>query len=269
MYFGFSTLACPDWDIDQIINCCKKNKFQALELHHLHLTPIVNDRNALKALKEKLEACGVKRLSIGTAVAFHHFKPEDMDAAIDLFKGFLEAGKILNAEYLRVFPNNVPEGKSKPETVVQIVKNIKSVLHLCTPDSPKLGLETHGDFYSSKLIREILEAVNSNRVGAVWDAHHTWRFENESFISTYENLKKHLLQLHFKDSKKGSEKLEHTIIGEGEFPLDGFAGFLKTVSYNGVLGVEYEKKWHPYMPDSAILIDGLPAVFDSIDKRIK
>jgi sugar phosphate isomerase/epimerase len=264
MIFGFSSLGCPDWSRSAILESCYKNQFQMVELHHLHLSDILDNKAALSDLRKQLDESNVTALSIGTALAFHHFDEESINILYKDFQRYLDAGRLLGARYLRVFPNSIPEGKTAKETKDQIVNNVKSAVKIMKPGDPKLGLETHGSFYSSQEISDILERVNSSFVGAVWDAHHTWRYEKESFEKSISNLYPHLLQIHFKDSLQTPEKLMHTAIGEGEFPLESFIKCLKTNNYDGLLGIEYEKKWHPYLPDSKLLIGGMKEIFNQI-----
>lgn len=261
MLFGYSSLATPDWSREAVLDSCVQYGFKALELHHLHWSDIVDNQNALEALKKRVDASGIEVLSLGTALAFHHFEEEAVATLMAEVRRHLDVGRLLGARYLRVFPNVIPEGKTADETRVQIIRNLRAAVGLMNEGDPMLGLETHGHFYATKAIRTILDGVASKKVGAVWDAHHTWRFEGESLQQSFTALEPHLLQVHFKDSVMDGATLLHTLIGHGEFPVDILAATLKQHGYHSLFGVEYEKKWHDELPDSSILVGGLRDVF--------
>ena len=44
------------------------------------------------------------------------------------------------------------------------------------------------------------------------------------------------------------EKIERVLLGDGDFDLTTTFSILETGGFDGVVCIEWERKWHPYLP---------------------
>ena len=58
--------------------------------------------------------------------------------------------------------------------------------------------------------------------------------------------------VHIKDSvsvPSARHPYSYVLPGEGEFPVDDVLSVLDKNNYQGIVSLEWERKWHPYMTD--------------------
>jgi fatty-acyl-CoA synthase len=68
-------------------------------------------------------------------------------------------------------------------------------------------------------------------------------------------LEKHLAHVHVKDARRvSSEQWELVLLGEGEVPVREQLQLLHRHGYDGYISVEWEKHWHPEIPDPEIAL---------------
>jgi len=68
------------------------------------------------------------------------------------------------------------------------------------------------------------------------------------------SLEKYILHTHIKDAYMQENGEEYTLIGQGNAPLHDALHALKKGGYTGYYSFEWEKLWHPEIPDPSIAI---------------
>ena len=85
----------------------------------------------------------------------------------------------------------------------------------------------------------------------IWDSHHTWRIGNEPIDFTWDQIGTFVRHVHMKDSiDRPSARHAHTYVlpGEGQMPLEEVISLLTQRRFEGFVSLEWERKWHPYLP---------------------
>lgn len=102
--------------------------------------------------------------------------------------------------------------------------------------------------------RRLLDRVDGE-LPVIWDAHHTCRFAGETFRDSWELLAGHVVDIHVKDSRLDSDgKLVATVPGEGDLAVPELLELLEEVDYTALVTLEYEKLWHPYLPEIRVAL---------------
>ena len=114
-----------------------------------------------------------------------------------------------------------------------------------------VGIETHDDFSSAATIARALADVPSRAVGAVWDMYHTARM-GETPAEALSLVGDRLLNVHLKDARRNGDSLELCLLGEGDIPVQDVLRLLKQRGYDDFVSVEWEKKWHPELPEPEV-----------------
>jgi sugar phosphate isomerase/epimerase len=60
--------------------------------------------------------------------------------------------------------------------------------------------------------------------------------------------------MHIKDLLQKQSGWQPVLTGEGTFPLSEVRSALCQIAYNGFVSFEWEKKWHPEIPDASIAL---------------
>jgi sugar phosphate isomerase/epimerase len=114
----------------------------------------------------------------------------------------------------------------------------------------ELLLETHDGFSASGPCRDLLARLREP-IGIIWDTHHTWRLGGESPSESWSQLARWIRHVHVKDSiTKPSARHPYTYVlpGDGEMPLKQVVEVLRENHFTGMVSLEWERLWHPYLP---------------------
>ncbi len=261
---AYTTLACPDWTLAQVIDATKRYGFDGIEMRLLdgeiippNLPPHDRERVATECKAADVPICCLDTsLRIATSAT-------DADARIETERdaaAYLELAYAWGAPVIRVFGGEPQGGKSPAE----IVEPMADLLNRIGQRAEQLGvgvaLETHDSFAASKDVMRVLDQVRSSHVGVLWDTHHPYRM-GESVAETYERVVSRLFHVHVKDAQKDESARTGwhlVLLGEGEVPVGETVTYLRNAGYDKWVAVEWEKKWHPSIepPEVALPHDG-------------
>jgi sugar phosphate isomerase/epimerase len=84
----------------------------------------------------------------------------------------------------------------------------------------------------------------------------------------YKVMKSYITHTHLKDHIRGTPGDERTyklcLVGEGDIPIKAIVKQLMDDGYDGYFSLEWEKKWHPDLPEAEIAYPGFVRVMNSI-----
>lgn len=261
---SFSTLGCPDWDFDTIVNFATENKYDGIEFRgikrELDLTKCdaFNSDTNIKASLKKLNDKKLKVVDLGSSAELHHKDASERQKNIDGAKQFIDLAQKLNCANVRVFPNDIPDGQTKEETIALIVSALKELGEYAARKNVYVLMETHGKIVYTADLLNIMQQVSHPHVGLVWDAYNMWSVTKEPPAQVYSSLKKYIRHAHIKDAKEINGKEEYVFLGEGTSPIFEAVDLLAKNNYNGYYSFEWEKLWHPEIADSAAAIADYP-----------
>lgn len=119
-----------------------------------------------------------------------------------------------------------------------------------------LMVETHDSLFTLAALQRFVAAVPEVRL--LWDSHHTWKRGAEAPEATWRALRRHICHVHVKDSvSRPSERHPFTYVlpATGEFPMAALRRALLADSFAGPVSLEWEKLWHPYLPDVEVALE--------------
>jgi sugar phosphate isomerase/epimerase len=168
---------------------------------------------------------------------------------------------------LRVFGGKI--GTLPRAEAVQIASEILYTLaDIGEEYGVKILVETHDDWTNSLHVKQLLEAVDRPSVGVVWDMHHTW-LGGESFQNSWDFLGPWIANTHWKDSRKDPDSVsgyQHCIPGDGEFDFQAVQNGLILNQYTGWYTLEWEKRWHPELPEPDVVFPKYVSVMQDLLK---
>jgi sugar phosphate isomerase/epimerase len=252
--------------MDQIIDMAVKNNYQGIEIRTVSGTndiPTLDEfkGNGLNETAKKLKESGLEVACIGTSVGFAAEGKEHQEKNLESAKVSMEIAKTLDCRYIRTFGGPLPVNQGVLESMKWIREGYQKLSTLSgTMDICPL-LETHDDFSTSARVKEILDGISG--IGVLWDVLHPLRF-GEAYEDTYAALGKYIQHVHIKDSLEYSPRgTDFKLIGEGKVQIADCIALLKSGGYNAYLSFEWEKFWHPEIPEPEIAI---PHYAENINK---
>ena len=259
MKLSFSTLACPDWTLPQIIAIASAAGYDGIELRFvenedsLWKLPVFRGQE-LAATKRALSDQGLTISCVDTSCRFH--SPDAGERSQWLTEGerMADVAAALGAPGLRVFGDMIQPGADRASTRGWIADSIRTLADYAGPKGIEVWLETHGDFATAPETEAILTKAGRRETGVVWDPANCLLESQERPQDGAARLGAAIRHVHVKDLRQNHDGWKPVLTGEGNFPLDEVRTALCQLGYDRFVSFEWEKKWHPEIPDAGIAL---------------
>jgi sugar phosphate isomerase/epimerase len=256
---SFSTLACPDWNMAEIIAIAASAGYHGIELRFvqgedsLWKLPVFQG-GELASIRRSLSDCGLVISCLDTSCRFHSPDASERKHWLDEGQRMADLAATLGAPGLRVFGDTIQPGADRGSTRTWIAESIGQLADITSSKGVEVWLESHGDFASSTETLAIIEQSGSSNTGAVWDPANCMVEAQEMPAEGAAKLGSAIRHTHIKDLRRKNDAWEHVLTGEGSFPLQQQLEALKKMNYDRFVSFEWEKKWHPEIADAAIAL---------------
>lgn len=247
---GFSTLACPDYDVDQVIAMARDNGYAGVEIRFLRGTvdlPTLEELSPrrIAETRRRFDDAGVQVVGIDTSVRMTSLDPAVRAQQLEAARANLAIAEGLGARFLRVFGGPIPATQDRDRTLDAIATGLGEVADLTAASGVATLIETHDDFSTSPAVLDLYARGAGDSLGVLWDTLHTWR-HGEDGAFTWDRLGDRIKHVHVKDSKAANAGgFDFALTGEGTVPIGSFIDLLQSVGYQGFVHFEWEKGWHP------------------------
>jgi sugar phosphate isomerase/epimerase len=251
---AFSTLACPNWSLDQVVAAAHEYGYQGVELRLVDGELI--DGGMSQAERERIRQvftrAGLPIVAVDSSVRVA--TAEDPDAAVRELEAFLELASGWESPVVRVFGGDWGEARSQEQAVAQARNVLGRAAKAAGPLGVSVALETHDRFSSAALVAEVLEGLPPAAT-ALWDIGHPYRV-GDGPEQVLRMLSGRIAHVHIKDCRRRADAgdWELTLLGEGEVPARASLDALRDAGYAGWLSVEWEKRWHPELAEPEVAL---------------
>ncbi len=259
---AFSTLGCPAWEWKKILDFAVRHGFSAIELRGLEgkldlpAQPIfAADR--IEQTKKEIRASKLKIACVSSSAQMYIEDPAKRAKELSDARRFIDLAAALEAPYVRVFGGKAESDKSPApdeETKARVAAGLRELGAYAGPHSVTVIIESHDHFTASSTLKDVLSRADSEHVGLLWDAHHTFATSNEDPEFTVKQLGPWIRHTHLKDSVGSGEDRKYVLTGRGNVPIQRQIEALRSIGYKGFYCFEWEKLWHPDIDDPGIAI---------------
>jgi len=261
---SFSTLGCPDWPFEKIVDFAAENNYDGIEFRgierELDLTKckaFINDE-AIAASLKLMQGKNLKVVDLGSSCELHHAEGEERQKNLDDAKSFIDLAQKLNCPYIRVFPNDFPDNQTHEQTIQLIIEGLQYLGDYASDKNVTVLLETHGKIVYTADLLNIMQQTNHPHTGLVWDAYNMWSVTKEPPAQVYAFLRNYIKHTHIKDARLINGKEQYVLLGTGDSAIFEAIDLLAKNHYEGYYSFEWEKLWHPEIDDPAIAIADYP-----------
>ena len=253
MKLCFSTLACPEWSLDQITKAARDNQlgvdFRGIG-SEIDITrmPAFNDQ--LPATLEMFRRNNVKVPCLNTSVTLIS-PPDRWTAMLDECQRTAQLAKQLDTRRMRIFGGAVPKEIDRAEARSMAHRHLRQLTKITSPLNVQLALETHDEWIIADEVLQLIDGCEPAEVGVLWDIEHPHR-RGEAPAETVRKLGARIRHVHIKDSfpaLPGERKARPTLLGEGEVPIVECVRALRAIEYDGWYCLEAEKRWIASTPE--------------------
>jgi sugar phosphate isomerase/epimerase len=259
----FSTLACPQWEIEMVITKASEFGYEGIEWRggpQGHLQPDMPTTSKRRLPKQCANA-GLISLSVNAYTSFVSDSAEERKANVDELCRYSDLAAEIGASYVRAFLGELPEG-TYPDP--SIYKNICDCLTAASEYASSVGViiavEPHDDFVRSSSISPIINRVGHPALRAIWDIGNAFA-AGEDPAEGFELLKDRIAYIQVKDGKGRAADWQLCALGEGDVPLGQAFELLLANDFQGAFSVEWEYAWHPELEPPEI---ALPAALQTL-----
>ena len=254
MKLAFSTLGCPDWDLDTVINQAVKIGFDGLEmrgvLKELDISRLPEFSKKANETKSKLEDAVIEIACFSSSVMMSNSGSPISNESLDELKRYADLCDKFQSTNIRIFGGKIG-GLTWENAIDDAAVNLEKMSRIVLNTNIKIVVETHDDWMKGEYFKRVMEMVESNNVGILWDVNHPYMFINEKPEESWRQMGAWVYHTHWKDSYL-AEDSEHgflpCLMGDGVLPHQEIYEVLKNGGYDGYLSLEYEKRWHPEIP---------------------
>jgi tRNA threonylcarbamoyl adenosine modification protein (Sua5/YciO/YrdC/YwlC family) len=258
----FSTLGCAELDLPGVLKLADRFGVREIELRALSdnmdvPTELEKEFGTPEKLRAALDAARVRVAVIDTS--FGLIGADDAKRAQLLrFPPWADA---LGTPWLRVFDGGKFEDVLSEDYIREASETVAWWRKTRAENNWKTDIiiETHDALCSAENCARF-EAALDEPVGLLWDAHHPWFKAKEPLATTWRRIRQHVRHVHFKDSLREpilQFPYTYQLLGKGAFPLSELIALLDRDGFVGAISLEWERKWHPYLPPLDEALDSL------------
>lgn len=254
MKLSFSTLGCPEWDFNKVVTEAGRLGFSGIELRGVNgklraeEIPELFPEN-LAATKAFLKAKNVELVGFGTSASFHNEK--NAAAGLDECRKAINVCSAAGIPSIRVFGDQLPDKNDIGGTIAFVADSIAKLCEYAEDKAVEVRLEVHGEFNTIETIGRVIDRCRQYKsFGLIWDIEHSDRAYGDNWRPFYELIRPYVKHIHVKDYIR-LENGAYTLClpGEGDIPIRGIVTTLLRDGFDGFFSLEWEKKWHPELPE--------------------
>jgi sugar phosphate isomerase/epimerase len=259
---AFSTLGCPAWNWPRILEFAHQHGFSAIELRGLQGNLDLPSHAAFAAdrfeqTKKEIRDHKLRIACVSSSANLYIEDPDKRAKELADARRFIDLASTLGAPYVRVFGGKAQSDNAPvPDdpTKARVAAGLRELGQYAGPKAVTVIIESHDHFTSSATLKDVLKAADSEHVGLLWDAHHTFAASNEDPEFTVKQLGPWIRHTHLKDSVGKGEDRKYVLTGTGNVPIERQIKALQSIGYKGFYCFEWEKVWHPDLADPEIAI---------------
>lgn len=250
MKFSVFTLAFPGLDAEDAVSASAKIGFDGVDIRtredgHIYIDTTKQYRRQLLDL--------AKSLNIGFFGVYSYLgagmaSPENKLARkeIEEMKRHIDLAIDLEATHVRIFDG----GRNRTEdSIKRFIERCRIACHAAEDKGILIGIETHGTLaWDGDCCKRIIEEVGSENLKIVFDFANMYHSDLDPVVEA-KKIGDNILSVQFKDFIISNNEMRLVLLGKGEVPISKTINYLKEIKFDGYLVDEYEKWWHPDLPD--------------------
>jgi sugar phosphate isomerase/epimerase len=258
MKLSFTTLGCPDWDLDTIITNAVKYGFDGIDFrgckNEMNIYKLPEFSDNVEETRKKLESAGLQISCFSSSV--HLFSTEKLQQNLSEIEQYARLCQIFDCSYIRVFGGSI--GNADRSLAIQtVIEHTNKMVEIARKFNVKLLLETHDDWTACQHVKAIMDVLDREAAAVLWDVHHPYRTLGEKPEDTWKELGDRIEYTHWKDSRtepENDKEFHYCLTGKGDIPLTEIYEICSKNHFDGWFTFEWEKRWHPEIeePDIAL-----------------
>lgn len=266
---AFSTVACPEWTLEDAARRAQEMGYQGVELRTLGPAggAIASDPALTEPSKTAgiFKAFGVEPVCLSTSIAFNHRDGSEGRAALKDARRAIDLAGGIGCAYVRFFGYEVKPGDNRQSAMRRIAERVSTLLDYAADRGVQVLLENAGSFNKAKEWWWLFNLVEHPMLGLCWNVANAAAAGEPSSVSV-PTLNHRIRLAKVKDTVVG-EGSGFVPLGEGTVGIDHFIRRLLGIGFDGYVTVEHDRAWLPSLaPAEEYLPDALTRLKAMIEK---
>jgi sugar phosphate isomerase/epimerase len=251
--FTLNTLGAPNWSLEETSRRAREYGYAGVDLRLLDgevisLESVRANRERIKSLFPPDE---LPVAVLATSVRLATNEPQARKETLEESREWIDLAADLGVPVIRFFAARKPPELELEPSIRAVGEMLALLAEHAQKANVKIGVETHDEFASAAITARAVRIAPSPAVGVIWDMWHTNRV-GESPAEALDALDGRVINVHLKDARRTDSGWQLSLLGEGDIPVKEGLRLLKQRGYDDFISVEWEKKWHPEIPDPEI-----------------
>ena len=251
MKIAFSTLACPDWTLQQAADQAAEMGYLGVDMRsfisvqeRMSSDPMSLEPDAVDTI---FDDSGVIPLCLSTGVKYDKMIDPPLigrifvneEAGVSDTKLFVDLAARSGVKFVRVFGCDLPAAEPVTWSMRRVTERLKLAAQTCRNTDVRLLIENAGSFARSSDLLGLIERVDSQWLGASYNMLAAIN-AGECPVDGVRRLKDHLRIVRISDVDDDGNPV---MLGEGCHPIAKLVATLRDIDYNGWIVYEYPKHW--------------------------
>jgi len=244
---AFSTVACPEWTIEQVAERAKAMGYQGVDLRTLEgeSSVIASDpaHLDLKKVRNTLAKAGIEACCLSTSLSLHYRSTTDGHRAMWQAKQYIQMASELGCSALRVFGHEVEPGENRRTVIQRIAERAQALADIAGDVGVRLLFENGGSINEARDWWWLFNLIPHPMIGLVWNVANS-SAAGESPAVSVPALNSRIVIGKVKDTNVG-EGTGYVPLGEGTVGVEHFVRRLMGIGFDGYVDVEWDRAWLP------------------------
>lgn len=203
--FGLGTVTYNlgrNWDLDELIRTCERNRYQAVELRSTHKHGVEPEISPAKRheVKARFAQTDVTLFGLGSACEFHSPDADVVRKNIERTHAFLRLARDVGASGVKVRPNGLPKQIAADDTLKQIGWALQECAVIADETNVEVWVEVHGSGTSHPPhMKTIMDHCGHPKVGVTWNSNHPSDLKDGQLKPYFELLSPYIKCVHLKE----------------------------------------------------------------------
>ena len=254
MKMGFSSLVCPEWDLDTIIRRAPEMGFEGVELRGLggqmDLPRVRELAGDPEQVRRRFAEAKLELVCLGTSVHLDSCLERELAEEKAVITENIELAAKLGCPYVRIFAGEIQQLDNERFALSRIAEQVASLVPVAARHNVTVLVENGGDFPGSDALWFMIDAARHPAVQACWNQGHALTVRERPTISI-PRLNSRIGMVHVCDAEfdERGTLLEYKLPGRGHAEVAKQIELLKGVLYDGYLVFEWPKATVETLPE--------------------
>jgi sugar phosphate isomerase/epimerase len=261
--FAFSTVACPDWTLEKVLEQAKAMDYAGVELRTLG--DVAGGATATKlacdpalsdpaVVRQRFADAGLTPACLSTSICLHHADVTAARTAMAQTTRAIELAAAIGCPAVRVFASALRPGESRTAVIQRVAARVRTLADKAAEQGVQLLMENAGSFARARDWWTMLDLAHHPAAGMCWNVANA-AVAGESPAVSVSALHSRIRMAKVKDLTIG-EGSGFKPLGEGDVAVEDFIKRLLGIGFDGFVSVEWDRLW---LPGLAPAEEALPA----------